>query len=82
MAASAFGRAYDQAIAALVNSGERGVLVGGRKGVEKESLGSSSRRRASSWRVGREREKKEREAEEWRKKALFSQSCGERRGRK
>ena len=38
MAASAFGRAYDQAIAALVNSGERGVLIGGRKGVEKESL--------------------------------------------
>lgn len=38
MSDSTLGRAYDQAIAALVNSGERGVLVGGRKGVEKESL--------------------------------------------
>ncbi len=38
MPASPLGRAYDQAIASLVNSGERGVLVGGRKGVEKESL--------------------------------------------
>ena len=38
MPVSPLGRAYDQAIASLVNSGERGVLVGGRKGVEKESL--------------------------------------------
>jgi len=38
MTGSTLGRAYDQAIASLVNSGERGVLVGGRKGVEKESL--------------------------------------------
>lgn len=38
MQASPLGRAYDQAVASLVNSGERAVLVGGRKGVEKESL--------------------------------------------
>ncbi len=38
MTLSSFGRSYDQALAALLNSGERAVLVGGRKGVEKESL--------------------------------------------
>ncbi len=31
-------RRYEQRLAALVNSGERAVLLGGRKGVEKESL--------------------------------------------
>src|SRR5579872_6923970 len=31
-------RAYEQRLAGLVNSGEKGALVGGRKGVEKESL--------------------------------------------
>jgi glutamate--cysteine ligase len=31
-------RRYEQRLAGLLNSGERGVLLGGRKGVEKESL--------------------------------------------
>jgi glutamate--cysteine ligase len=31
-------RRYEQRLAGLVNSGERGVLLGGRRGVEKESL--------------------------------------------
>ena len=38
MAPSHIGRKYDERLAGLVNSGERRVLVGGRKGVEKESL--------------------------------------------
>ncbi len=31
-------RKFERRVAALINSGERGVLRGGRKGVEKESL--------------------------------------------
>jgi glutamate--cysteine ligase len=38
MAPSRLDRGYDARLAGLVNSGERRVLVGGRKGVEKESL--------------------------------------------
>jgi glutamate--cysteine ligase len=38
MAPSRIERKYDERLAGLVNSGERRVLVGGRKGVEKESL--------------------------------------------
>jgi len=38
MSRARIDRRYEQRLAGLVNSGERGVLVGGRKGVEKESL--------------------------------------------
>ena len=38
MTVSRIDRSFERRLAALVNSGERGVLQGGRKGIEKESL--------------------------------------------
>lgn len=38
MPASRIDRAYEKRLAAVINSGERGALQGGRRGVEKESL--------------------------------------------
>ena len=38
MPASRIDRRFERRLAGLVNSGERGVLQGGLKGVEKESL--------------------------------------------
>jgi glutamate--cysteine ligase len=38
MSRARIDRKYEQRLAGLVNSGERGVLLGGKKGVEKESL--------------------------------------------
>ena len=35
---AAIDRKFEQTLAALINSGEPGILQGGRKGVEKESL--------------------------------------------
>lgn len=38
MSAAGIDRAFERRLASLVNSGERGALRGGRKGIEKESL--------------------------------------------
>ena len=38
MPAKRIDRRYERLLAGLINSGERGVLLGGLKGVEKESL--------------------------------------------
>ena len=38
MPSSRIDRVYERRLAALINSGERRVIQGGRRGVEKESL--------------------------------------------
>ena len=52
---SRIDRRFDQYRAGLVNSGERAVLVGGLKGVEKESLRVTPRTGGSRWRRTRVR---------------------------
>jgi glutamate--cysteine ligase len=50
MIASRVDRSFERRLAALVNSGERSVLQGGRKGIEKESLRVSPRGRIAGTR--------------------------------